>query len=267
MFTDDAASDAVPARSPGTDLAGNDPDHGESPEEALRRIVGHLDAEDRWMSVGEHRSRWGTADVCRVRPGRVLHVIGARPMASRLRELVASQAAPGWELHPVPPGRTPLRLLAAPLLTVSGGERSYNLLARSGFATVEEVAATPDRCLLLLRQCGPKMVAAVRRVLHDLGWDSPAFAYASMTDLVAARRAHIISRLAVAQLVRYREFAGMLARSSMPLAAVDKIVESLNSEAVPTADQLVCLLLDTAGETEIASYYQATHSQPPAPDR
>jgi hypothetical protein len=54
----------------------------------------------------------------------------------------------------------------------------------------------------------------------------------------------------------------MLARSSMPLAALDKIIESLNAEAVPAADPLVCLLLETAGEADIARYYQDTHSEP-----
>jgi hypothetical protein len=70
------------------------------------------------------------------------------------------------------------------------------------------------------------------------------------------------SRLAVAQRVRYQEFVGMLARSSMPLSALDKIIDSLNAEVVPLADPLVRLLLETAGEAEMASYYQRTHSQP-----
>jgi hypothetical protein len=240
----------------------SDPDDGESPEEALRRIVSVFDTGARWVTVGGHGSRWGMASLCRVRPGRILHVIGASTMAERLRELLVGQAAPGWELQPLPPNRTPLHLLAEPLLTVSAGQRFYNLLDRNGFATVEEVAATPDGCLLLLRQAGPKMVAAVRLVLHDLGWDSPVPAHPSVTDLVAERRVHVVSRLAEAQRVRYREFTGMLARSSMPLAALDKIIESLNAEAVPAADPLVCLLLETAGEADIARYYQDTHSEP-----
>jgi hypothetical protein len=202
------------------------------------------------------------ANVCRVRPGRVLHVIGASLMAGRLRELLADQAAPGWELQQLPPGQTPLHLLLEPLLTVSAGQRYYNLLARTGFVAVEEVAATPDDCLLSLRQAGPKMVAVIRLVLHDLGWDTPVFGRPSVTDLVAEGQVHIGSRLIEAQRVRYREFAGMLARSSMPLSALDKIIDSINAEVVPPADSLVCLLLETAGEAEIASYYQLTHSQP-----
>jgi hypothetical protein len=75
---------------------------------------------------------------------------------------------------------------------------------------------------------------------------------------------HIVGRLAEAQRLRYREFAGMLARSSMPISALDKIIESMNAEAVPPADPLVCLLLETAGEAEIARYYLEMHPQPPA---
>jgi hypothetical protein len=64
-------------------------------------------------------------------------------MASGLRELIARGGAPGWQLRPVPVGRTPLRELADPLLTASRSNRYYNLLDRNGFSTVEEVAATP----------------------------------------------------------------------------------------------------------------------------
>ena len=184
-------------------------------------------------------------------------------MAARLRELLTSGAAPGWELHPLPPGQTPLRVLVEPLLAASRGHRFYNLLNRFGFATVEEVAATPEDCLLRLYQGGPKMVSAIRRVLGDLGWETPDSVQAAVTDAVIERRRHIAARLAGSQLCRYREFADMLARSLMPVAAVDKILDSLNGEAVPPADPLVCLLLETAGETELLDYYQRTHPQPP----
>ncbi|SRR6266851_193106 len=70
--------------------------------------------------------------------------------------------------HPAPDGHTPLRVLAAPLQALAGHQRFYNLLDRTGFAYVEEVIATPDRCLLDLRNGGPKLIAAVRKVIADL---------------------------------------------------------------------------------------------------
>jgi Sigma-70, region 4 len=70
--------------------------------------------------------------------------------------------------HPVASGRTPLHVLAAPLHTLTGHLRFYNLLDRERFRYVEEVAATPDMCLLGLRNVGPKFLRAVRKVIADL---------------------------------------------------------------------------------------------------
>jgi hypothetical protein len=72
------------------------------------------------------------------------------------------------ELHAAPDGRTPLHVLAAPLYTVTGQTRFYNLLDREGFRYVEEVAVTPDGCLLELRNVGLKFLAVVRTVIADL---------------------------------------------------------------------------------------------------
>jgi hypothetical protein len=95
--------------------------------------------------------------------------VGASPLAAELRRLIAAGAEPGWQLHPVPGGRTALHVLAAPLSRLSGSSRYFSLLDRSGFAYVEEVAATPDECLLGLRNGGPKFLAAVRQVISELG--------------------------------------------------------------------------------------------------
>jgi hypothetical protein len=75
------------------------------------------------------------------------------------------------ELHPVPGGRTALYVLAGPLYRLSGQQRFCNLLDRAGFAWAEEVAATPEVCLLELRNSGPKFIAAVRRAVSELGID------------------------------------------------------------------------------------------------
>lgn len=263
MIADSRDGAEQPGVLPGRSQDGLDPRTAESPEAALRRIVSELELGDGWTFAGRDRKAGERAVVCRVRPGRVLHVAGRSEMAAQLRELLTSGAAPGWELHPLPPGQTPLHVLVEPLLAASRGHRFYNLLNRYGFATVEEVAATPDDCLLRLYQGGPKMVSAIRRVLGDLGWESPSAEQAALTDAVIERRRHVAARLADSQRCRYREFADMLARSLMPVAAVDKIIDSLNGEAVPPADPLVCLLLETAGEAELLDYYQRTHPQPP----
>jgi len=118
----------------------------------------------------------GKAQVFRVRPGQSMHVVGASPLAAELRWLLIAGAEPGWELHPVPDGCTPLQVLAGPLRRLSGNGRFFNLLDRSGFAYVEEVAATPDECLTDLGNGGPGLVAAVRQVIGELAPDaaSPA---------------------------------------------------------------------------------------------
>ncbi len=181
-------------------------------------------------------------------------------MADRIRELLADGLVPGWALLPVPPGRTPLHVLEDPLLAAHGSRRFYNLLDRNGFATVEELAAAPDDCLLSIYQGGLKLVAAVRQILREMGY-SAGLARPSDTDAVAERLTRITTRLAEGQRLRYREFAGMLARSSMPPAALDRIVDSLSAESIPPADPLVCLLLETAGEAELADSYQGTHAK------
>jgi len=235
----------------------------ESPVGPLTRVTAAFaSGGEGWVQVGSSGGQDGEAQVCVVHR-RYLHVVGMSPMAWRLRELVAAGAAPGWALHPVPPGRTPVKRLAKPLLAVSGAARFYNLLLRSGFATVEEVAATPDADLLLLRQVGPAMVAAVRQVLGDLGLGSPEDARPAPAGLMAERLMRIAGLLAGPQRERYRDFAGMMARSSLPPDALTAIAESLSAEPVPAADPLVCLRLDTAGEAELAAYYQQTHNPVP----
>jgi hypothetical protein len=65
----------------------------------------------------------------------------------------------------VPDGHTPLRVLAGPLHRLSGSYRFCNLLEQHGYASAEEVAATPEACWLELRNCGTRFIAAVRQAL------------------------------------------------------------------------------------------------------
>jgi hypothetical protein len=75
-----------------------------TPEEEIRRIAAEFEGyhSEPFERAGFQGSRWGLAHVCRVRPGRVLHVIGASEMAETLRQLLAEGAVVGWTLQPSP---------------------------------------------------------------------------------------------------------------------------------------------------------------------
>ena len=139
-------------------------------EEHLRTVVARLSRSvELSASAGADSGPLGSVLVFRPWPARSLHVAGESPLAGEFRRLVTAGAVPGWQLHPVAPGRTPLEALAGPLLRRTGSRRFYNILERQGFACVEEVAATPDECLLQLRNSGPRLIAAVRAVISELG--------------------------------------------------------------------------------------------------
>jgi len=139
-------------------------------EEHLLTVVARLSRSvELSASAGAYDQSLRSVLVFRPWPARSLHVVGESPLAGEFRRLVTAGAVPGWQLHPVPPGRTPLEALAGPLLRRTGSRRFYNILERQGFACVEEVAATPDECLLELRNSGPRLMAAVRAVISELG--------------------------------------------------------------------------------------------------
>ena len=146
-------------------------DRGDSvtPEQHLRIVVSDLAGSGETSAVaGWDKEPLGRALVFRLWPARVLHVVGDSPLTAELRRLLTAGAAPGWDLHPVSAGNTPLHVLAGPLHSLSGSDRFYNLLERNGFAFVEEVAATPEICWFDLRNCGTRFIDAVRQVIGDL---------------------------------------------------------------------------------------------------
>jgi hypothetical protein len=141
----------------------------ETPEQKLQAIVRHLSrAGGRSAGAGSEYEPLGQALVFRPWSAQSLHVVGDSPVATEFRRLITAGAVPGWDLYPVPDRRTPLYVLAGPLHRLSGSNRFYNLLEREGFAYVEEVAATPEGCLLELRNSGPRFIAAVRQAIADL---------------------------------------------------------------------------------------------------
>jgi len=161
---------AAAARVPGW-LPADGSSDSHAPEQELQAIADSLTRAGDWSaSAGSQYEPLGRAPVFRPWPARSLHVVGESPLAAEFRRLLTAGSVPGWDLHPVPARRTALQVLAGPLHRLSGSNRFYNLLEREGFAYVEEVAATPDGCLLELRNSGMKFIAAVRQVLADRGF-------------------------------------------------------------------------------------------------
>jgi len=182
-----AAILAAVAQAPGS-LPGDGSD-SRSPEQKLQAIAESL-AHSGSLSAyaGSGSGQMGRALVFRPWPARSLHVVGDSPLAAEFRRLLTAGAVPGWELHPVPGGRTPLHVLAGPLHRLSGSIRFYNLLEREGFTWAEEVAATPDGCLLELRNSGMKFIAAVRQVLAERGIGGAQATAGSLAALDDPRR-------------------------------------------------------------------------------
>ncbi|MGO1049183.1 hypothetical protein [Crossiella sp. CA198] len=252
------------------------------PEDELRRIVaafdgylGYLGELEPWEHVGSDTAPWGRAKVCRVRPGRVLHVIGASEMAEALRDLLSTGAVVGWQLHPMAATRTPLDHYLPQFKQISqrqGGARGYKQLEQTGFAFGEEVAACPDSVLLATRNIGDRALATIRRIIG--GPPSAGTELAERIDMTAGAptspmegdepvstqsRADLFS---AASQARYPDLVRGLAGSAVPVAALGKIAEALNGEELPTADSLVLLLLETAGQRHLLQLYRATHTEP-----
>ncbi|MHB1762659.1 MAG: hypothetical protein ACYCS4_07970 [Acidimicrobiales bacterium] len=132
---------------------------------AIDEALGEIGNGNGWCRVGTSGSAAGPAEVCRLVSERSLHVIGASITAERLRERLRSNEAAGWTLHPVPPGATPIRALYEALRREEAGQRARTVLERHCFATVEEVAATPDDALQDFTNIGVRSVAAIRRAV------------------------------------------------------------------------------------------------------
>jgi hypothetical protein len=177
----------------------------ESAEQALQETIRYLSASPAKLSccAGLRSGELGGALVFRTRPRSFL-IIGATEMAAELRRLTSAGAAPGWDLHPVPDGHTPLHALAAPLLRLSGSNRYYNLLDRFGFAYVEEVAAAPDICLLGLRNAGVRFLAVVRQATSELDPAPAAPGHIPRLWLTTIRN-HVIAQSLRRGLIRLKE--------------------------------------------------------------
>ncbi|MDQ3153599.1 MAG: hypothetical protein M3R63_18435 [Actinomycetota bacterium] len=224
---------------------------GRGPEVALQEVLGEFAdhaynySATAWVPFTEGSG--GRALAFRL-PGRELHVVGTSKLAETFRTLLREGALPGWTLHEVPAERTLLEV-AEPTL----GHRVYKLLSREGFSTLEELAAAPDEGLTELRNLGAKALDAIHQAVAT--YTNAPVVRPSEADEQARRRDHIDAVLSPAHQLRNAELLDLLARSSVPMEAVDAILASLGAEPVPPADPMVSLLLATAGEPTLAALY------------
>lgn len=115
------------------------------------------------------RCTWlGTVLICRVRPGRALHVTGCGPVAEQIRAAISAGRIPGWSVHPIRDGATPIEGLYEPLRAVCGSKRLFTPLERCGFATVEEIEATPDESLAQITNIGWRSIPLIRRAIAQV---------------------------------------------------------------------------------------------------
>lgn len=182
-----------------------------------------------------------------------IHVVGHNLVADELRAALLAGAASGWRLHPVADPGTALHLLQPHLST-----RDYRLLAREGFTTVEDVVETPDKALLDLRNAGRKFLAAVRAATAQVAI-THTVAHQAEPGAVADRRRFLDERLQHAQHLRYRDLVDGLAASRLPFAALETLIDALNTEPLPPTDPAVTLLLQTGDEPGLLDLYQRTH--------
>lgn len=206
---------------------------------------------DIWVR-GVERGR-EAALIVRTGPRRLL-VIGEQVLADDGRSALRAGEVPGWELHALPERQRPLHLLQNQLRV-----QDYRQLERTGFATVEELAATPDRALLDLRGVGTKIVAYVREAIKLL----PAEAEVDRDRPGAKRAERIRAMLGPIQQQRHREFIGLLAEADLSGQALEVIAQALNAEPIPPADPEVIELLSGTAQRALA-HYRATH-QPATP--
>jgi hypothetical protein len=230
---------------------------GDDLAEALRHVLDQFDNIKHASCLIDKQEGGGSALLFALDTGAV-HVVGGTALASEIRVLLSREAISGWRLHELPFAATPLRTLRSRL-----DVRFYNLLSRNGFTTVEEAAAASDEGLLQLRNVGPKFIAALRAITGTPEERQLAITCPTTGEEIRDRQAYLEERLQAPIALRYRPFIDALARSSIPLTALERIADALNAEDVPPADPTVALLLETAGEQPLLEHYLGTHRTTP----
>jgi hypothetical protein len=90
------------------------------------------------------------------RDDKTIVVVGQNPLADAVRDALPID---GWHSHPLPHRVTLLSTVRETL-----GTRTFSLLRREGFTSIEEVTAVPDRGLLDIRNMGSTTIATLRMI-------------------------------------------------------------------------------------------------------
>jgi hypothetical protein len=137
-----------------------------SVREVLEHVVGVFDAFFLAFAARVWASSAGGGGGVQVyrRPDKTVVVVGRNVLADLVR---AALPVHGWDACPLPMSGTPLSTLREEV-----GERTFSMLRREGFATVEEVAAVPDSGLLDLRNMGLTTLGALRMAISTQRLDT-----------------------------------------------------------------------------------------------
>jgi hypothetical protein len=96
--------------------------------------------------------------------GKTVVVVGRNPLADAVR---GALPVSGWSSHPLPDRVTLLSTVRETL-----GTRTFSLLRREGFTSIEEVTAIPDPGLLDIRNMGSTTIATLRMIAAERGIDT-----------------------------------------------------------------------------------------------
>lgn len=130
---------------------------------ALEHVVGAFETHYGGFSALLHADRVGDVSLYRT-DGKTVVVVGRNPLADAVR---GALPVSGWSSHPLPDRVTLLSTVREAL-----GTRTFSLLRREGFTSIEEVTAIPDRGLLDIRNMGSTTVATLRMIAAGRGVDT-----------------------------------------------------------------------------------------------
>ncbi|MFC4055145.1 DNA-directed RNA polymerase subunit alpha C-terminal domain-containing protein [Actinomadura syzygii] len=229
--------------------------------EALNRAVKYLEQGEfgSLSFVAAFDGHWPRDErtiVYRVDDGVVLTLDG-RDLQDQVRTALDAGEVDGWSHLPTPETPIPLTEVQARL-----GVRVYNLLARQGFRTLDEVLAVPEETLRQERGVGRHCLEKIRQLrdpegpLIRVAHTRPVRQQDEHADLV--RR-----RMSPASLQRYGVLVEPLGQCDLAVSALSVIADSLNSEPLPPADPAVVRLLRDAAEPGLLDAYLRTHEAVP----
>ncbi|TYB42422.1 hypothetical protein [Actinomadura chibensis] len=229
--------------------------------EALNRAVKYLEQGEFGSlsfvaAFNDHWPRDERTLLYRVRDGVVLTLNGG-DLQDRVRAALDGGDVEGWSHLPAPESPVPLAEVQSRL-----GVRVYNLLARQGFRTLDEVLAVPEETLSRERGVGRHCMEKLRQLREPEG---PLIRVAHARP-VRQQEEHaelVRRRMSPASLQRYGVLVEPLGQCDLAASALGVIADSLNAEPLPPADPAVVRLLRDAAEPDLLDAYLRTHENVP----